>query len=63
MLNGLGTVNNGNRFGEQAGATSVNLGQGVTDGSGTSQAGFAGCFLPNFRNCGICSTTMKTCGS
>ncbi len=60
-----GTVNNGNRFGEQsAGATSVNLGQGVTDGSGTSQAGFAGCFAyPNFRNCGICSTTMKTCGS
>lgn len=62
-LPGVG-VNNGNRFGEQsAGSTSVNLGQGVTDGSGSSQAGFAGCFsYPNFRNCGICSTTMKTCG-
>ncbi len=56
------SVNNGNRFGEQsAGATSVNLGQGFTDNKKT---GFAGCFAyPNFRNCGICTTTMKTCSS
>lgn len=54
------SVNNGNRFGEQsAGSTSVNLGQGFTDNKKT---GFAGCFAyPNFRNCGICTTTMKTC--
>ena len=56
-------VNGGSRYGEMIFDTyAYNLGSTFFD-SGSSQAGFAGCFsYPNYRDCNVCNVTeLRTC--